>query len=230
MDSDDEITPDCIQKLYDEMKRSNVDLVIGSMTTSVSDTVSAHPENEIIVERKQEQMVNIFSIVYTWNKLYKISFLRDNNIRCVPYHTVEDPYFIFQVAVKAKSYSIIPDITYLYHWRSDSNSGGVWSEKLFKQFPQIFSDQLEVLRNEIFDAVLRRKYKKKLFWSRVTISRFALKSPAYARPYISQYLSSFYLNDRDTFHDGILFLGYIVSKLPLAGKILFLKCHLLFYK
>jgi glycosyltransferase involved in cell wall biosynthesis len=37
MDNDDEIAPDCIRKLYDEMQRSDVDFVQGSMTTFSSD-------------------------------------------------------------------------------------------------------------------------------------------------------------------------------------------------
>ncbi|MDR3129792.1 MAG: glycosyltransferase [Tannerellaceae bacterium] len=45
MDSDDEITQDCIQKLYDEMKRSNVDFVQGSRTTLCLDHTIPPPIN-----------------------------------------------------------------------------------------------------------------------------------------------------------------------------------------
>jgi glycosyltransferase involved in cell wall biosynthesis len=43
MDSDDEITPDCIQKLYDEMQRSDVDFVQGSMINLYPDNVIPPP-------------------------------------------------------------------------------------------------------------------------------------------------------------------------------------------
>ena len=40
---------------------------------------------------------NIF--VATWNKLYRTTFLRDNNIRCVPQYLIDDPWFTYQVIV-----------------------------------------------------------------------------------------------------------------------------------
>ncbi|GHT54590.1 glycosyl transferase [Bacteroidia bacterium] len=226
MDSDDEITPDCIQKLYDAMIKNDVDLASGS-NHSTNEIPFESASNEVIVKKDKEQMLNLFDFIPTWNKLYKLSFLRTKNIRCVPYHTVEDVYFTFQVAVKAQSYCIIPDITYFHYTRDNSNSGGIWSEKLFKQFPQIFSDQLNLLRKENLDAFLRKKYKKKAFWFRVTISRFALNSSASS--FINQFLSFSYLNDKDTFSDTILFLGYIISKMPLWGKILFIRFHHFIY-
>jgi hypothetical protein len=54
-----------------------------------------------------------------------------------------------------------------------------------------------------------------------------LKTPIqiHRRSYINRYLSSSYLNDKDTFLNGILLLGYIISKMPTQLKVLFLKCH-----
>lgn len=223
MDNDDEITPDCIQKLYEEMKKSDVDFVAGSIGAFASDAISCQPCKKNIVERDKTQMVNIFNIIYTWNKLYKISFLRDNNIQCIPHNLHEDPYFTFQVAVKAKSYCIIWDVTYMY--RDWSITQKVWSQKKFEQFPQIFAAQLDVLKKESFSAVLRRKYKKKAFWFRVAMARFALQTPGFGHSYINRFLSSAYLRDKDTFCDGILFLGYLISIMPLTVKIMFLKFH-----
>jgi glycosyltransferase involved in cell wall biosynthesis len=228
MDSDDEITPDCIQKLYDEMQRSDVDFVQGSTTTFPVDVNNTSPihisgEKNIHVERKKEKMINILNSIVVWNRLYKISFLRSNNIRCIPYHTVEDIYFTFQVSVKANAYSTIPDITYLY--RGWDISQKTWTRKMFDQLPQIFTECLELLNKEPLNPKQRQKYKKKTFWIRVAMAEAALQTPGCIHPYINQCLSGIYLKDKDTFCNGILFLGYLISMMPLSVKIAFLKLH-----
>jgi glycosyltransferase involved in cell wall biosynthesis len=226
MDSDDEITPDCIQKLYDEMQRSDVDFVQGSMTTFSSDgryTLLHTGEKSIFVERRKEKMINILDPIVVWNRLYKISFLRGNNIRCFPQDIYEDNYFTFQVSVKANSYSVIPDITYMF--RDWDVTGHKWSQKKFNQFTRIFIGQLDAVNKGRLDAGVRIKYKKKAFWFRVAMAEAALHTPGCIHPYINQWLSGIYLKDKDTFCNGILFLGYLISMMPLSVKIAFLKLH-----
>jgi hypothetical protein len=150
----------------------------------------------VFVERNKEKMVDIFNIVYTWNKLYKVSFLRENNIRCFPHDIHEDLYFTFQVVVKANAYSIIPDITYFFRcWEISQHS---WTKKKFDQFPQVFTGQLAVVNAEPLDRKMRLKYKKKAFWFRVSMAQFALLTPGCKRPYINDFLSDIYLKDKDT--------------------------------
>lgn len=117
MDSDDEISSDCIYKLYEEIYRTKVDVVSGSYKKIT-------PINTIDCSMQQTVEINKESIilsffdgrfpVYTWNKLYDLDFLKKFNIACVDNQTIEDNYFTFQVLLHARSYSIIPDITYSY--------------------------------------------------------------------------------------------------------------------
>ncbi|OAV74907.1 putative glycosyl transferase [Bacteroidales bacterium Barb7] len=233
MDSDDEITSDCIQKLYEKMTETDVDVICGTYS-QIGGTVISHSETkDVIAKNKEQVMLNYLNgkfPVTVWNKLYKTSFIRINNIRCVPHQTIEDNYFTFQIVINAQSYSIISEITYFYHIRNGSvTNGGVWSENIYIQWSKIFKDQLSALNASSLDFVLRRKIKKKLFWTRIGVSERALKSPHNVQHYINDYLSSSFLKDKDTLFSGILLLASGISQMPLAVKKVFLLIHMKLY-
>ncbi len=129
MDSDDEITPNCIQLMYDKMQEHPVDFVVGSVLYRYSDgseIVKVKYEDAIIegnynvvMQRCAPDRLNI----PTWNKLYNLSFLRRNKVECVPYHLNEDNVFTTQVILAAKSYQALSNITYIQYYRTDSTMG-----------------------------------------------------------------------------------------------------------
>jgi len=129
MDSDDEITADCIQVLYEKMKEMPVDFVAGSSSTygkKGNNIKNALYDNQLFEEKYSLAMYyfsgNPFP-VQTWNKLYSLFFLRTNNISCIPYNLCEDNWFIFQVAIFSSSFRLIDSITYNYYLRDDSTVG-----------------------------------------------------------------------------------------------------------
>ncbi|OAV73125.1 Hyaluronan synthase [Bacteroidales bacterium Barb6] len=227
MDSDDEITSDCIQKLYGKMMETDVDVICGTYSQIDGTTVS-HSKTKDVIEKDKEQMVlsyfnNRFPVTI-WNKFYKISLIQTNNIKCVPHQTIEDNYFTFQILINAQSYSTISDITYIQHIRNTSITGGRegWNEKIFKQWPQIFNDLLDVLQKSSLEPTLKLKVKKRLFKRRIGISKLALKSPHNVQHYINDYLSSSFLKDKDTLFSGMLLFAYFISQMPLVVKKMFL--------
>jgi len=126
MDSDDEISPDCIKILYHSMKEHPVDFVASSIETRDrnGETIaqSIHKERHL---SGAKIIVNDYYMsrnrhVTVWNKLYDLSFLRNNNIRCIPAHLNEDNLFTFQVILNAQSCSYISAITYYYYDTPDS--------------------------------------------------------------------------------------------------------------
>ncbi|KKB46609.1 hypothetical protein HMPREF1212_04105 [Parabacteroides sp. HGS0025] len=230
MDSDDEISSDCIYKLYEEIYRTKVDVVSGSYKKIT-------PINTIDCSMQQTVEINKESIilsffdgrfpVYTWNKLYDLDFLKKFNIACVDNQTIEDNYFTFQVLLHARSYSIIPDITYSYILRATSSTtGNLWSIKVFEQWYDIFVDQLILLKKSKLSIQLKRKVLKKLFWLRVSVSERAISDlydyEKYINAYLGKQLNVFYLNN-----SGVLYLSYLLSKSPYWIKIIFLKLHML---
>ena len=120
MDSDDEIMPDCIQALYDAMTETPVDFIAASHIV-VRDN---QPIRESVLPNRilngtyelwqyQSSAKQPIYIV-TWNKLYRLKFLKNNHIRCAPHHRNEDEIFTTQVWCEACSCRLLSNITYKY--------------------------------------------------------------------------------------------------------------------
>jgi len=124
MDGDDALLPDCIEKLYAIISETPVDFVGASYDLlensgeflKVNTCKYIHIKDNpglCIAEAYYTNKINIF--VQTWNKLFKLSFLRENNIECVPNHINEDELFTFQLLIKARSCVLLPDVTYHHY-------------------------------------------------------------------------------------------------------------------
>ena len=128
LDSDDEITPNCIEKLYAKMQENEVDFVIGSYrkllrTGEIIGDIIYHNSGicgRLEIARQFFKRRNKSLPVFVWNKLYRLSFLRSNQVLCNPNHLNEDNIFSFQLFLNAFSCSFVPDITYFYYDTPDS--------------------------------------------------------------------------------------------------------------
>ena len=121
MDSDDEINENCIETLVHQMQQSSVDFVAASFARTnrekqlistmvyVDETIRGRYEIAKRFYRTKNRHVPI------WNKLYKTSFLRENNIRSIPFNLMEDNLFTFQVVLNALSCRYISEVTYSYY-------------------------------------------------------------------------------------------------------------------
>ena len=222
MDNDDELTVDCIQKLYDEMIRVDVDVVCGSCNEVKGMVITPYNQPGHFVERDKTQILlsyfNQRIHIPSWNKLYKLSFLRENQI-LFHHQFVDDHYFTLQTLLNADSYSVIPDITYLYHRVPTSTSlGGECDENSYKDWTLVFKEELKLFQNAAFSPTLRKKIKKLFFAQRLLIANTALRSPYNVRHYINDYLNPAFLKGKDTFTDPVLSLFYLLSSMPLWVK------------
>jgi hypothetical protein len=171
MDSDDEISPDCIDKLYAKMQEKNVDFVESSSQRLyrsgkiIKDLIYTCPKLTGHLEVAQQffEKRNRSLPVYLWNKLYRLSFLRDNRILCNPAHLNEDNIFSFQIFLNAFSCSFVPEITYLYYDTPNSlenqNKGNKSSFRICHQFTEISSFYRKYAQNyrkeNIYESVLQ---------------------------------------------------------------------------
>lgn len=154
MDSDDEITTDCISKLYGKMNQLDVDFVAGSVilkgftSLRVIGCFNKYKDELIQGESSLSNYVylkkNHLNIT-TWNKLYSVSFLRNNNILCEPTHLNEDELFTFKVILKTKSCFLSSDETYHYYMNEDSAMGT--HRNSFNEF--LCNQMVEIIRNKI---------------------------------------------------------------------------------
>lgn len=146
MDCDDVVVPDCIEILYNKMKEHPVDFVAASFIRKdlsgniypggcqYRDTIVEGGEYAVARYRYGERR-NIF--VATWNKLYRTSFLRENNIRCVPHYLIDDPWFTYQTIICARSCRLIPDRTLYFTY----NPASVTSIKEQEGYSEFLAEQ-----------------------------------------------------------------------------------------
>lgn len=149
MDCDDVIEPDCIQVLYDKMQEHPVDLVAASFIRcdldgneypgcQYEDTL-VEGEGYPVAQYRYGCGKQLF--VATWNKLYRLDFLKKYNIRCQVGHFNEDPWFTYQVIINARSCRLLPDCTLRYTYNPRSVSGILavkgYSEKIARQYVEI---------------------------------------------------------------------------------------------
>lgn len=129
MDCDDVITPDCIEILYAKMVEQPVDFVAASFVRrdlqgniypggcKYKDTL-VNEGDYAVAKYRYGQGCNIF--VATWNKLYRTDFLHENNIHCVPHYLIDDPWFTYQVIIRARSCHLISDCTLFFTYNPQS--------------------------------------------------------------------------------------------------------------
>lgn len=126
MDSDDLISPCCIEVLVNYMLDTPVDFIAASRERRTFEgkliSTDQYQSYTVFDDGKHALPVAYFRYVENhkilaevWNKLYDVGFLRKNKIRCLPHVHVEDVSFSLQVNIAAKSCRLIPDVLYTYH-------------------------------------------------------------------------------------------------------------------
>jgi len=214
MDSDDEITTDCIQKLYEKMVETDKDVICGSYNR---------------ISGNESSYFTGFHIPL-WNKLYKLSFLKTNHIKCVPDSLTEDVLFYVQVLVNSNAYLVIPDVTYYYHCPIHFPPKDR-SLKTYSDWRQVPVDACNVLNKSSAEIQTRIKLRKKIFWLAISVSGMALTGSYNIQHYINDYLNPVFLKNKDTFHSWILIMAYIICCMPLEIKKIIVQIHIkYFYK
>lgn len=125
LDSDDEISPDCIEKLVHPLKHREYDMVVANYkTTGVRESACDMRlyNGEIvgkhnIVEAKRKG----FWYPMAWNKLINVQFIKDNHLEFCEGAIHEDEAFSAEAACVMNSmYCISEVVTYDYKLRSNS--------------------------------------------------------------------------------------------------------------
>lgn len=137
LDSDDTITPDCLEKLYAKAKETAADVTYGSYKT--------------VGRENKEYTAADIPFVTAWNKLCKRSFLQRNNIQFVEGLIHEDCPWSFEIECKGASYAHITDITYLYLVREGSLQTGKDFDKHFTAYMQILQIYADIIASVDYD-------------------------------------------------------------------------------
>lgn len=145
LDSDDWLEPNTLERLYNNAKTNNSDLVLFNAVEHLPDN-KYHNRIYNLPENNYEN----FSFNYTYNKnlvmnsyqvvctkLHKTSFIKENNIKFNENGQFEDVMFHIESMIKAKRISYVPDI--LYHYRKTEKNTRQKTAQLTKKSFYIFT-------------------------------------------------------------------------------------------
>jgi len=129
LDSDDEITTDCIELLVKKAEKTDAQIIIAqNRWINTFDNTTKDFGFPTITEKKYyDNNLEIFSVYSkggfpssSWNKLFNRDFIVDNQIYFVPGLFAQDELWFFHLLLKTDTLAIIDDITYLYYLHGES--------------------------------------------------------------------------------------------------------------
>ncbi|WP_303066795.1 glycosyltransferase family 2 protein [Alistipes indistinctus] len=129
MDGDDEVTPDCIETLYHQIKGTAADFCMASFVSVYNDRIRAEyvfPDIHLTGSCAIWEYQHVASRpipVYVWNRLYRVSWLRAHSISCIPHHVNEDDWFSLQVLCSSANCILCSQKTYRYRIHDSSTMG-----------------------------------------------------------------------------------------------------------
>jgi glycosyltransferase involved in cell wall biosynthesis len=143
LDSDDEVTDDCIEELVRPLNDGPYDIVGGRRECLFLSTTSGREsyEDGLVMKIPGNTLLEQPDILRTflkgwdwmiWNKLVRSDFIRENNLLFKEGVNQEDALWSFQMACLAKTMYFIPDITYRYKLRAGSTCDTMKREESIK--------------------------------------------------------------------------------------------------
>ena len=209
LDSDDEITTDCIELLVKKAEKTDAQIIIAqNRWINTFDNTTKDFGFPTITEKKYyDNHLEIFSVYSkggfpssSWNKLFKRDFIVDNQIYFVPGLFAQDELWFFHLLLKTDTLAIIDDITYLYYLHGES--------VIFNRKKKNFENYLTILEyltksyKEEKNSELKMLIKNKiiLFKEMVLVMQWkALKDKEYLKTNISRMQKLVRLNLSDYF-------------------------------
>jgi len=167
VDSDDWIMETYIEKIYNKLEESNLNSVWVKPYTywqnegRMSETfyfpqLANHPGG--FINLKPDIIGNFPA--YAWNKAYRASFLKENNVRWADGLMYEDIYFYYQFFTKSPKIYLLNELLYVYRRRD----GSIISDCVAgtRRIEDIF-DVTYLIYNYMKDNNLFPKYEKSFY-------------------------------------------------------------------
>lgn len=148
LDSDDEITPECIEKLVAPLKNDRtIEMLQGNFVWIKSSGDAQKPAINIPAQgcnlNTRGAARNCFfedKIPYAWNKLIRKSFLNQNRLRFKEGIFWEDVLWLHFFAKKLNHLYLVPDVTYLYYRRTHSTTTGMARAEKIKHYAIVYDE------------------------------------------------------------------------------------------
>ena len=127
LDSDDYITPDCIESLVEVAKYfPKVEIVQGGIVNTKGTIIydsTRFKTPQLLEDRKDIYSKLVFGKlpVSSWNKLIRRDFLKENSIDFYEGVIHEDVDFLYKIAAKVTSFALCPVNTYIYRTQREGS-------------------------------------------------------------------------------------------------------------
>lgn len=159
LDSDDWLSSNALSILYENAIHNNAEVVIGSYQEIYEDGTNgkihryhhrliSHPNALIYDYAHHHEAPNI----HRWNKLFRIDFLRQNNILCV-HRIMEDSVFDFEWRVLASKVSLVDNVTLYYNIRQGSIMTSIHHQKGRMEYAEVYASIIKEVQ-----GLIREKY------------------------------------------------------------------------
>lgn len=152
LDSDDEITPDCIEKLMAcAAAHPDVEMVQGAACLHMLEAEKIMPHKvEVLFLESNDAAREAFNItkqlrLNVWNKLLRRSFIEENELFCREGLLYEDVLWSFCLLKHLKCAAFSPDVTYHYWQRPHSITTGIGVQARMRSLAKIDREILESL-------------------------------------------------------------------------------------
>lgn len=119
LDSDDWISDDCIERLTQPLDLEQYDFIVGHCEWDGEDSIVTCPEGEYHKNGLKSRGHSGIPVA-AWNKLFRKSFLLDNQLLFEVGKAYEDSIFSFDLACVERKYYVINSLTYYYRRRENS--------------------------------------------------------------------------------------------------------------
>ena len=122
VDSDDLVSPDYVQHLYDHLMCDGADIAVcgfsqftrtGSQPCLQTEPVAVYERNEYLLEFLKHWTCSLL-----WNKIYRAETI--GNLRMAEGHRIDDEFFTYQVVLNAKTIVVFEEPLYSYRLRASS--------------------------------------------------------------------------------------------------------------
>lgn len=124
VDSDDWVDIDFYEKLYDSAKRHNAEIAAAGFFKVKSNSKkprTVYTEEELFSDIQEKiNICNIPKYCYVWNKIYKLSELKKNNLKFTENVNYEDVRFTIRALYYLERLVTVPDVFYYYRSRKNS--------------------------------------------------------------------------------------------------------------
>jgi glycosyltransferase involved in cell wall biosynthesis len=215
IDDDDEISPNCIEQMYNKIISAGVEMVCGSHQIIYPD----HRTEDFVINgnvvRGESILIEYFrphNSIYIWNKLYKTAVLKKYPV----YYSgrfLEDVNMSFQIFAAVRSCCDLSEITYFHHDRPTSfslNYDGNKNIRIVQALDSFFKYTNDKIRT--LNPAYRIKIKEKLCAQRLLFCSWIIGGEH--EKHIKQFFNPAYLQDNDIWKSPVLFFFYLFSLMP----------------